>query len=60
MSNIMDNTTIKEVIRHLMETGVSDNEDREAYHFAVGWLTHMERPSTSHPEESLIASEVLN
>jgi hypothetical protein len=60
MLNITDNTTVEEVVRHLTETGVSDNEVREAYHFAIGWLTQMARPSPSHPEESSIASEVLN
>jgi hypothetical protein len=60
MLNIMDNTTVKEVVRHLVETGVSDNEVQEPYHFTIRWLTHMARPSPSHPKESSIASEVLN
>jgi len=60
MSNISDNTTVEEVVRHLAAMGVSDDEVREAHHYAVGWLTAMASTTSTRPDEPAAASDILN
>jgi hypothetical protein len=56
MSNISDNTTIKEVARHLAAMGVLDHEVREAHHYAIGWLTATASTTSTQPDEPAAAS----
>jgi hypothetical protein len=60
MPSISDNTTVEEVVRHLANMGVTDEEVREAHHYAVGWLTSLvTNQASSHPKEPAAASEIL-
>jgi hypothetical protein len=60
MLNISDNTTVEEVIRHLVAMGVSDNEVREAHHYAIGWLAAMASTTSTRPDEPAATSDILN
>jgi hypothetical protein len=60
MSNISDNTTVEEVVRHLAAMGVLDQEVREAHHYAVGWLTATASTTSTRPDELAAASDILN
>ena len=58
MQGVTDNVSIDDIVCHLVEVGISDNEVREAHYFAVEWLTFM-ATSQSRPEEASEAAAIL-
>ena len=57
ISNVTDNVTIDNIVRHLTLLGIPDHKVREAHHYAVEWLRST-AASTSRPEEAAEASTV--